>query len=83
MTCAQPTAGGLFIGAASWALEVLAPSSIPGAIAPRRSSASFSTFAAGAFGSWNLALGILGGAAGNAIDSLLGATLQFSGLDFR
>ena len=77
-----PAAGGLSIGAVSWALEVLAPSSIPGAVAPS-SFGSGSRFAPGAFGPWNLVLGLLGGAAGNAIDSALGATLQFSGLDFR
>ena len=75
-------AGGLFIGAASWALEVLAPSSIPGAVAAG-SVSSGSAFAPGAFGAWNLLLGLLGGAAGNAIDSVAGALLQFSGLDFR
>jgi uncharacterized membrane protein len=75
-------AGGLFIGAASWTLEVFAPSSIPGAVTPG-SLSSGGGFAPGAFGAWNLVLGLLGGAVGNAIDSLLGATLQFSGLDFR
>jgi hypothetical protein len=81
MSCSY-AAGGLFIGAASWALELLAPSSIPGAVAPGNFGTS-SLFAPGAFGAWNLVLGLLGGAAGNAIDSILGATLQFSGLDFR
>ena len=67
------------MGAVCWALEVLAPSSIPGAVAPGSDGA----FAPGSFGAWNLVLGVLGGVVGNAVDSVLGATLQFSGLDFR
>lgn len=81
--CCSCTAGGLLIGASSWMLEVVAPSAIPGAVAGGSGSHSFMSFAPGMFGAWNLVLGLLGGAAGNAIDSLLGATLQFSGLDFR
>lgn len=76
-------AGGLFIGAASWVLEIVAPSVIAGAVSPGSGSSHFSDFSPGAFGPWNLLLGLLGGAAGNSIDSLLGSMLQFSGLDFN
>jgi len=72
-------AGGAFIGAVSWALELLAPSAIPGCSAPGGGGG----FAAGAFGAWNVALGVFGGAAGNTIDSLLGVTLQYSGIEFQ
>lgn len=62
---AAGAAGGACTGGVAWALEVVAPAASGGP--PRWGAAS-------------LALGLLGGMAGNAFDSLLGATLQYSGV---